>query len=245
MIGIMDWGIGGISVYKAIRSRGYTTDVIYFSDSGFIPYGKTSKEEIRARLDKISAFYQTKNVSDVFVACNAASAALNADVEDFNGVNFHSIIPAGVKSVQLNKGKRNGVIGGNLTMASGIYQNHLSKLSGEFVFAATQPLSALVEAGILEGAEPETVIAHLKNEFGSLNILLLACTHYPALTAVFKKYFPETKILDPAENFIPENFSTEGSNYLEFFTTGSAEQSVLSANLAFGVKINQPHSIKI
>ena len=28
MIGIMDWGIGGLSVYKAMRNRGLTTDVL-------------------------------------------------------------------------------------------------------------------------------------------------------------------------------------------------------------------------
>ena len=47
MIGIMDWGIGGLTVYQAMRKRGLTTDVLYFSDSGTTPYGKLSKASLR------------------------------------------------------------------------------------------------------------------------------------------------------------------------------------------------------
>lgn len=48
-IGICDWGIGGLGVYKELRKRGSNADIVYFSDSGYTPYGKVPKDELHER----------------------------------------------------------------------------------------------------------------------------------------------------------------------------------------------------
>ena len=55
-LGIIDWGIGGIGVYKLIKERRPEVSVVYFSDTGVMPYGKMSRAELAARLDAVIGF---------------------------------------------------------------------------------------------------------------------------------------------------------------------------------------------
>ena len=47
-LGILDWGIGGVSIYKLIKEKRPDVPVIYFSDTGATPYGKMERRELAA-----------------------------------------------------------------------------------------------------------------------------------------------------------------------------------------------------
>ena len=253
MIGIMDWGIGGLSVYKALRQSGLTTNVTYLSDSGSTPYGKMSRADLRNRLSSIGNFFKSRQIQSVFVACNAASSALDLDIEEFSGITFYSIIPAGVAAVASalkDSGIENvGIIGGDLTIQSLIYQKKLANVNGQFKYLSAQPLSAFVEAGYLSGPEVDRHVKEILRELGKIDALLLACTHYPALIPLFKRINPSIKLLDPA-GFMVENIrqqekhSTETSQFY-FFTTGDLDKSQKSAKAAFEVETKHGSKIEI
>ena len=76
MLGIIDWGIGGISVYKLIKERRPDVPVVYFSDTGVTPYGKMSRTELTRRLNSVIGFLKTKGVTHLVIGCNAASTAI-------------------------------------------------------------------------------------------------------------------------------------------------------------------------
>ena len=82
-IGVMDWGIGGFSVYAALRKSGSSADVVYLSDAGNTSYGKLGADEMRARFVDIGRFFRARGVREVLVGCNAASSALSGDAEEF------------------------------------------------------------------------------------------------------------------------------------------------------------------
>lgn len=241
MIGIMDWGIGGLAVYKAMRARGLTTDVLYFSDAGTAPYGKLSKASLRDRFLHIASFFQERGVTRVLVGCHSASSALEPDVatgvERFGGVAFESIIPAAVRIVRRSKAQRLGVIGGERTIESGVYEQALGSLGRRLVFSAAQPLSAFVESGELQSPAVEREVRRVLARLGSIDALLIACTHYPALTPIFTKVSPTLELLDPGDEMTAP-LHEEGSSGLEFFTTGDRRISAHSARLAFGIAID-------
>ncbi|MDB6155994.1 MAG: hypothetical protein JWL90_4447 [Chthoniobacteraceae bacterium] len=232
----MDWGIGGLSVYKALRDKKRTADVLYFSDSGSTPYGKLSKEKLRERFVEIAGYFRQREVTQVLVACHAASSAVEADIEVFEGVAFQSIIPAALRSVQRSHARRLGVIGGDFTIHSKVYERTLAGLGKQLAFCPAQPLSAFVEAGELESEAVEAEIRHLLAKLHPIDSLLIACTHYPALTPMFRKVAPNLELLDPGAD-MAESVREEGSNYFEFFTTGNRTGSARSAQLAFGIEI--------
>src|SRR5688572_32066629 len=88
-IGICDYGIGGIGLYKLIREK-TTADIIYFSDSGYTPYGKVAKEELENRIETVFEFLRSKGAEKIAVACNAASTVIPQD-PNVSGIIEHAI----------------------------------------------------------------------------------------------------------------------------------------------------------
>ena len=171
VIGIMDWGIGGLSVYKAMRNRGLTTDVLYFSDSGTTPYGKLSKADLRERFSHIAEFFRQSGVAHVLVGCHSASSALEPDaetgLESFGGVAFESIIPAAVRISRGSKAQHLGVIGGERTIQSGVYRQALAPIGKQLAFCSAQPLSAFVESCELDSPAVEALAAAHRFRLGA------------------------------------------------------------------------------
>lgn len=240
MIGIMDWGIGGLTVYKAVRNRGLTADVLYFSDSGTTPYGKLSMPSLRERFSHISEFFRKRGVIHVLVGCHSASSALEPDAEAgmelFGGVAFESVIPAAVLISRRSKCHCMGVIGGERTIQSGVYERALAPLGKQLAFCPAQPLSAFVESGELDSPAVEAEVRRVLEKLGPIDALLLACTHYPALRPLFAKVSPALELLDPGDE-MAASVREEGSSRFEFFTTGDRRASARAARLAFGIEI--------
>ena len=243
MIGMMDWGIGGLSVYRALRERGCTEDVVYHSDSGFTPYGKLSAAELRDRLVHVGRTLEARGARCVVAACHAASAALVGDEEIIAGLRFTGLAPAVLQCARQARASRVGVIGGDLTIASRMYEARICVPGKHFRFASAQPLSAFVESGEIDGPRVEAAILTVLNALDAVDAVaapidgvLLACTHYPALTATIRALRPELEILDPS-GFVLDDLGLPGQGTLEFQTSGSVEESAVAARRAFGLEI--------
>ena len=241
MIGIMDWGIGGLTVYKAMRNRGLTTDVLYFSDSGTTPYGKLSKPGLRERFSHIADFFRQREVFHVLVGCHSASSALDPDtgtgLESIGGVAFESIIPAAVRTSRRSRARNLGVIGGERTIQSGVYERALETLGKHLAFCSAQALSAFVESGELDSPAVEAEVRRVLESLGPIDALLIACTHYPALTPIFARVSPSLELLDPGDE-MTATLREEGASRFEFFTTGDRSASTYAARLVFGIEID-------
>lgn len=235
-IGVLDWGIGGISVYRALRATGSRLDVVYLSDSGNKPYGKHTREELRRRLAEVAEFFRTNGVSRALVACNSASSALARDSETIGGVRFDSIIPAGVAVARKAHGARVGVIGSDLTIGSRVYEGRLTVPGRKFVFVSAQPLSGFVERGELAGETVAREVGAILERLGAIDSLLLACTHYPALGPAIHAIRPELELLDPAGAMVA-GLPREGNDSLSFYTTGFGALSRTAARSGFGVEL--------
>ena len=75
-IGIVDWGIGGISILKLLTQHVGEVSATYFSDTGVTPYGKMSRSELTQRLNAVIRFLRERGVTHLVIGCNAASTAL-------------------------------------------------------------------------------------------------------------------------------------------------------------------------
>ena len=74
-IGVMDSGVGGISVLHHIHSLLPHESLTYVADSQYAPYGSLSPEKITERCFAIADFLIAQNVKALVVACNTATAA--------------------------------------------------------------------------------------------------------------------------------------------------------------------------
>jgi glutamate racemase len=245
-LGIIDWGIGAISIVKLLAEQKSRFPIVYLSDTGVTPYGRMSRDEIIVRLNSVIKFLGLKGVTHIVIGCNAASTAikfLNA-----NDVKIAGMIDSAVSlTAKLNPTKL-AVIGGRRTILSGIYRKEFSKRGIKIKQRIAQPLSALIESGDISSPTlrrgARKILAPIKNS----SHVLLACTHYPAIAAVLSDYVsPETKFIDPVNELISKicewKLSESGKN--EFCTTGDIESMKNSAEKAFGYSISTVEKVKI
>lgn len=246
MLGIIDWGIGGVSIFKLIKQKMPEVSALYFSDTGATPYGKMQRRQLAERLDRVIEFLKTQGMTRLVIGCNAASTAI-PDLQD-HGIRIDGVIePAVAAALKLNPTSL-AVIGGRRTIVSGVYRRAFAENGVAIKQRIAQPLSGLIESGDTSSdtlhREAKRILSPLKNS----SHILLACTHYPAIGSVLKEYVsPETRFIDPAAALVRKlgNHVPTGAGVDRFFTTGDARQMKRSANLAFGVNIGDVEKIKL
>lgn len=193
MIAIVDYGIGGLGLYKMIREEFPDLPIIYFSDSGEVPYGKLSKGVLRARLEKVFGFLKNRGAEQIIVACHSASSVVLSKDKNVTGLRAQTI-----KAVTKNKPKLVGIIGGGRTIRSGFYRRELNNAGIRTIQRVAQPLSILIERGEVEGAVVEEAVAKIVKPLSSCDAILLACTHYPVLSKEISRNV-NGRLIDPAK----------------------------------------------
>lgn len=202
-VGIMDSGVGGLSVLKEILKLLPDGRYIYFADNAWCPYGEKSPEFIRDRCRSITRLMLSKGVEAMVIACNTATAAAIQTLRSEYGIPFIGMEPA-VKPAALSTGS--GVIG-VLATAGTLKGSKYLHTKGRFeddvriVERVGRGFVELVENGELTGPHAEKVVADslrpLLDE--GADTIVLGCTHYPFLLETLKKIAgPEVRFIDPA-----------------------------------------------
>lgn len=245
-LGIIDWGIGGISIFKLIKEQLGDVAVTYFSDTGATPYGKMSRRELASRLDLVISHLIEYGVTHVVIGCNAASTA----IEDLNdhGVSVKGVIePAVLMAASLNP-KKLAVIGGRRTVVSGIYRRSSAKHGIKIEQRIAQPLSALIESGDISSEHLIAAATKILRPIRNASHILLACTHYPAIEPILRELVSrKTQFIDPAAEMVKivADWNIDNGASDVFLTTGDPDAMCRSARLAFGVDIDKASRVSI
>ena len=188
-IGVFDSGVGGLTVVRAMIDMLPNESIIYYGDTARGPYGPRSREDVRACVDDVAATLVKEGVKMLVVACNSASSAgldhIRAAYPDIPIVEV--IQPAVRAAIAATRNGRIGVIGTELTIASGAYAREVDATEADVtLFGQACPrFVEFVERGQTGGAE--LIVAHeylrpLTEE--GIDTLILGCTHYPMLSGV-------------------------------------------------------------
>ena len=239
MLGIIDWGIGGISIYKAIKEKLGPLPVIYFSDTGVSPYGKMTRPELVSRLNVVIGFLKSKGVTHLALGCNAASTAIG-QIEP-SGLKIEGMIASGVAAAMKRRPMRLGLIGGRRTVLSGVYRSAFAARGLDVEQRIAQPLSGLIESGDTGSQKLRTEAKRILSPIKNCSHILLACTHYPAILDVLKESVSEnTVLIDPANELVALiskwRLSTAGGEDV-FLTSGDPAAMRTAAKKAFDVSL--------
>ncbi len=204
MIGIFDSGLGGLSALKEVRRLLPSEDIIYFGDTGRVPYGTRSKETIIKYSLQDMNFLISKGVDAVLVACGTASSnALPVLREKYPHIPIIGVIDAGVRAAaKATKNKIIGIAGTPSTIGSGAFEKGLHAVDSGFktVSAACPLFVPLVENGFVSEDDEITRLAaktHLSPiiEAGA-DTLILGCTHYPIIAGAIAKVIPGATLIN-------------------------------------------------
>ena len=187
-IGVMDSGVGGLTVVRSILDQLPHEPVIYIGDTENSPYGPRPIAEVRELSLRVLDSLVERDVKMLVIACNSASAAMLRDARERYSIPVIEVIqPAVRRAVSATRSGRVGVIGTAATVASGAYTDAFAAATHIKVESQACPrFVEFVEAGITNGAELTAVAREYLAPILSADVdtLVLGCTHYPLLTGV-------------------------------------------------------------
>jgi glutamate racemase len=245
-LGIIDWGIGGVSIYASVKDKLSDVPVTYFSDTGVTPYGKMTRRELVTRLNSVIEFLESRGVTHIVIGCNAASTAipfLKDHIIPVEGV----IEPAVAMTAKLKPVKL-GLIGGRRTVVSGVYRRAFAARGIDVTQRIAQPLSGLIESGDTASQKLQTQAHQILTPLTNSSHILLACTHYPAITNVLRQFIsPTTVLIDPASEVVKivKRWKLISSGKDKFLTSGDTAAMKRAATNAFGIKIESVSRISL
>ena len=194
-IGVFDSGVGGLTTVRRMHEIMPNENIIFFGDTGRVPYGTRSAETITRYTRQDVAFLRTFDIKAIVVACNTVSAvALETVAAEIDVPMIGVVWPACRKALAVTKTGRIGVIGTPATVRSGVYERFLHRARPALeVFTQACPLFVpLVENGRVQRGDIviETVVAEYLAALRAQDIdtLILGCTHYPLLREVISAY---------------------------------------------------------
>lgn len=204
-IGVFDSGVGGLTVYRAIKQHLPNERVIYLGDTARIPYGTRSPSTVRRYAHQDASFLIKHDVKMMVVACNTiSSVALESLTKSFRVPILGVIEPGAKMAVKCTRNRKVGVIATEATVESSAYQKAIKTIAPEIeVFAQACPLFvSLAEEGWGEH-EATRLIAKEYLEplvMSGIDTLVLGCTHYPILRGTIQAIVGErVQLLDSGE----------------------------------------------
>lgn len=193
-IGVFDSGLGGLTAVRELHHLMPNENIVYFGDTGRVPYGNRSRETIRKYSAQDMSFLLSHDVKMVIAACGTVSSVAS-DIGDTLGVPYTGVVyPAARAAVETTKSGRIGVIGTTATVSSHSYGKRINELMPEAVVIEKDcPLFVpFVENGFIDPNDElvKGIVARYLEFFTDKDIdtLILGCTHYPLLAEAIGNY---------------------------------------------------------
>ncbi len=203
-IGVIDSGVGGLSVLKVLRQMLPHEDFIYVGDTARTPYGTRSEQEIRKFVDEMLTWLEVHDVKMVVIACNTLTML---GIESLQGTHKFELVgmSKGEKLLlAMSKKKKIGVFATPFTISTEAHKKAILAVDGS---AEVYPVPCAKFVPFIEGEQfdnPELAAAIAKyaaplKEAG-VDALILSCTHYPFIKKEIENVLGSSvKVLDPAE----------------------------------------------
>lgn len=180
-IGILDSGIGGVTVLKEILKLLPNEQYIYYSDSIHNPYGEKSKEEVFCYVDQIMQYFIEKNCKTIVFACNTATAlTIDKIRKKYSNVPIIGIEPAYKMVYDHAKDKKVLVMATPGTIESKRFlelYHHYD--NGKTILLSCKDLAHMIEEG-----DYDNICSYLREilpKDSQIEVVVLGCTHYPLI----------------------------------------------------------------
>lgn len=264
-IGVFDSGMGGLTTVRELIRRLPGEDVVYFGDTGRVPYGGRSPETILKYARQDVNFLRTFDLKAIVIACGTVSnVALETLREENAPIPVIGVVePAAQAAAKATRNGKIGIIGTKTSISSGGYERALGKIMPQAeVTALACPLFVpAVENGRYRAEDP--LVELLVREYltpirqAGVDTLILGCTHYPLLSEAIGAFMgPEVTLInsggacvDSVERLLEERDmkspKAEGGAR-RYFASDSAEGFSALASIFLGENVtNQAEKIEI
>jgi glutamate racemase len=205
---VFDSGLGGLTVWREIGRARPDARFVYLADDEAFPYGRLSEGDLITRVTGVIGQAITRHQPDlVVIACNTASTIVLGALRQRFRLPFVGTVPAIKPACAASQTRRITVLGTPGTVAREYTRALIREYAGDchVDLVGSAHLAGLAESYMrgtpLDDAALAAEIAPCfhNDARGRTDTIVLACTHYPLLTAQFERLSPwPVRFLDPA-----------------------------------------------
>ena len=205
-IGVLDSGVGGLSVLKCLKELLPNENFIYLGDTARTPYGPRSEKEVRQFVGEMLDYFETQSTKLVVIACNTLTVL---GVDTLKGNHKFDIVgmSKGAKLVlNASNNKTIGVFATEFTINSGAHKAAIMSLDSSAIVVpkACPRFVPLIEGEKFGSSEIADAVAEyaapVKN--AGVDTLILSCTHYPFIKKEIEHEMgDQVKVIDVMQDF--------------------------------------------
>ena len=189
-IGVFDSGLGGLSAVRHLQNLLPGENIVYFGDTGRVPYGTRSRDTIRRYTKEDCALLLEHDVKFIIAACGTVSSVAADMLESLPVPAIGVVTPTAAAAAAATKNKRVGILGTAATIRSTSFEKALLAIDPSIQVTATPcPLFvSLVESGWI--AQDDDVAVPMVRRYlaavkaAGVDTLILGCTHFPLLAPI-------------------------------------------------------------
>jgi len=251
---VFDSGLGGLTVYREVAAARPDADFVYVADDAAFPYGGLAETVLVERLlSLLGELIGTHRPNLVVIACNTASTIALAQLRNKFPQPFVGTVPAIKPACAASVTKRVSVLGTEATVkreyTRALIRDHAQGCEVNLV--GSKRLAAFAEAELHGRPAGDTALRNeiapcFRDEGKRTDTIVLACTHYPLLTARLRKLAPwPVNFIDPAPAIARRvtqllgeaEAAREPGTARAVFTSGAAPTAILTR---FGLRSDEP-----
>jgi glutamate racemase len=251
---VLDSGLGGLTVYRAVAQARPDARYVYVADDAFFPYGAHGEAELSARLVTLMGeLIDTHRPDLVVIACNTASTIALSQLRARYSVPFVGTVPAIKPACAASVTHLVSVLGTQATVNREYTRALIRDFANgaEVTLVGSAALAGYAEAELAGTPVDDEAIAReiapcFVNQGGRrTDTVVLACTHYPLVIERFEQLSPwRVTFIDPAPAVARRVVELIGARAADapagtqtiVFTSGRAPSPALQAALGrFGL----------
>lgn len=196
MIGILDSGIGGVTVLREILKQNIHAKFIYYSDSKNNPYGDKSEDEVYSIVKTIVDYLLDKGCVAIVLACNTASAICVKRLrEEYPDILFIAIEPAYKMVHDYNPNGKTLVMATEGTINSEKFLTLFNKYDNhKTILLPCKGLAELIEEG--NEVKIDRYLDDNLSKYKDIDNVVLGCTHYPLIKKNIRRVLGDVKFFD-------------------------------------------------
>lgn len=196
MIGVLDSGIGGVTVLREILKRGVNAKFIYYSDSKHNPYGDKNSDEVYSIVKWVVDYLLDKGCVAIVLACNTASAICVKRLrEEYPDTLFIAIEPAYKMVHDYNPKGKTLVMATEGTINSEKFLTLFNKYDNRnTILLPCKGLAEPIEEG--NDVKINQYLDDNLSKYKDIDNVVLGCTHYPLIKKNLRRVLGDVKFFD-------------------------------------------------
>lgn len=208
-IGLMDSGVGGLTILNELTKQMPHENYIYIGDNARAPYGTKSVATIKEYTEQMVNCLLAQDLKALVIACNTITAHMLKPLQKRLDIPVFGVIePAAKRALAETKNKQIGVIATDATIAAHSYQDTIMQMDATAVVVplATQPFVDLVEANEIDTPKAKELVSSTLAALNetAIDTLILGCTHFLFLKDAIQASFTHSVTLVEASTVIPD-----------------------------------------